>query len=159
MTRAAWRAGVRWIAALLAASLAAAGTATVAAGAASADAQVYAIAKELMCPVCAGQTVAESSSALAAQMRQVIRERVQRGQGKEEILAYFVEQFGEQVLATPPRRGAGLALWLMPAAVLAVGLAILQRFVSRHRRPGRAAPPPPTPLDAARIAAELRDMD
>lgn len=127
--------------------------------AASPEDQVYAIARELMCPVCAGQTVAESSSALAVQMRQVIRERLRQGQTRDEILAYFVAQFGEQVLANPPKRGGGLFLWLMPPALLGVGLALLQAFIRRHRGLARPRFSPPTPPEAARIARELGDMD
>lgn len=125
----------------------------------SLDDQVYAIAGELMCPVCAGQTVAESNSTLAIQMRQIIRERLQQGQTREQIIAYFVAQFGEHVLATPPRRGSGLLIWLTPLAVLGVGLAVLQRFIRRGPRGARPAPPRPTPQEAERIARELRKMD
>ena len=112
-----------------------------------------------MCPVCAGQTIAESSSTLAVQMRQVIRERLQQGQTREEIIAYFVAQFGEHVLATPPGRGGGLLVWLTPAAALCVGLVVLHRFVRRPHGGAHPAPPHPTPQEAEHIARELREMD
>lgn len=99
------------------------------------DDQVEAIAGELMCLVCEGQTVAESNSPLAAQMRAQIRERVASGQTREEILAYFVAQFGEAVLAAPPKRGAGLALWLSPILALGVGLMMMARYLRRVVRP------------------------
>lgn len=85
---------------------------SVAVAAPSLEDQVNAIAGELMCPVCEGQTVAESNALLARQMRDIIRDRLQRGESREQILTFFVTQFGESVLATPPRRGATLALWL-----------------------------------------------
>ncbi|MGQ0571321.1 MAG: cytochrome c-type biogenesis protein [Armatimonadota bacterium] len=108
------------------------GLACAASAAPTLDDQVYAIAKELMCPVCAGQTVAESSSRLAEQMRGTIRERLRAGQTREEIIAYFVSQFGEGVLAAPPARGSGLLLWLIPPLALGVGAIILQRFIRRN---------------------------
>jgi len=104
------------------------------------DDQVDAIARALMCPVCAGQTVAESNSPLAARMRAEIRQRLQRGETREQILAYFVSQFGEAVLAAPPRRGAGLVLWLAPVAAFAVGLWAMVRFLRRTIRPSTPAP-------------------
>jgi len=127
--------------------------------AASTEDQVYAIARELMCPVCAGQTVAESSSTLAVQMRQIIRERLGQGQTRDQIIAYFVAQFGEQVLASPPRRGGGLLIWLIAPAALCAGFAVLQRFV--RRSPGGARPPrsQPTPRESEEIARQLREMD
>ncbi len=135
----------------------------VAAGYASAapgiEDQVSAIARELMCPVCAGQTVAESSSALAVQMRQIIRERLQQGQTKDEIIAYFVAQFGESVLAVPPRRGSGLLLWLAPPVVLLAGLAVLQRYVRRHQSAAPVPGAPPTREEVEQIARDLREMD
>jgi cytochrome c-type biogenesis protein CcmH len=87
-----------------------------------------------MCPVCAGQTVAESGSALAGQMREIIRARLQQGQTREQIIAYFVEQFGEGVLAAPPRRGTGLWLWLAPPGILVAGALVLGRYVRRQLR-------------------------
>lgn len=102
--------------------------------------QVHGIARELMCPVCAGQTVAESNSQLAVQMRSQIRERVARGETREQILAYFVSQFGEGVLAAPPKRGAGLALWLAPIAAFAVGVVVMVRYLRKITRPGAPQP-------------------
>jgi cytochrome c-type biogenesis protein CcmH len=132
--------------------------AAAASAVASTEDQVYAIARDLMCPVCAGQTVAESSSALAVQMRQIIRERLQQGQSREEIIAYFVAQFGEQVLANPPGRGGGLLLWLTAPVALCVGFVFLQRFV---RRPAAALRqrPPATRGESEEIARQLREMD
>lgn len=97
--------------------------------------QVDAIARELMCPVCAGQTVAESNATLAVQMRAEIRRRLLAGQTREQIIAYFVGEFGESVLAAPPKRGVGLALWLGPVAAFAVGLLVMVRYLRRITRP------------------------
>jgi cytochrome c-type biogenesis protein CcmH len=129
-----------------------------AASAATLDDQVHAIAGELMCPVCAGQTVAESSSALAGQMREIIRTRLRQGQTRQEIIAYFVAELGEGVLATPPRHGRGLWLWLAPPAALAIGLLVLGRTIQRSRST-RRTPPPATADEAERIRRELRALD
>ena len=127
--------------------------------AATLDDQVYAIAGELMCPVCAGQTVAESNSALAGQMRDLIRVRVQQGQTREQIIAYFVGQFGEGVLAAPPRRGSGLWLWLAPPGALVVGLLVLNRYIRRSRPAQRPPLPTPTQAEAEQIRRDLRTLD
>lgn len=88
------------------------------------DDRVYAVARQLMCPVCAGQTVAESDSAVARDMRDVIRAKLQAGETPAAILKFFVGQFGEGVLAEPPRRGLSLLLYLGPPAGVVAGLAI-----------------------------------
>ncbi|HLA24716.1 MAG TPA: cytochrome c-type biogenesis protein [bacterium] len=102
--------------------------------------QVNNIAQELMCPVCAGQTVAESNSTLANQMREQIRVRLRRGETREQILAYFVGQFGESVLAAPPRRGGYLVLWLAPVLAFGLGVFLMIRYLRGMTRP-RPAPP------------------
>lgn len=115
--------------------------APAAAAAPSFEDQVNSIARELMCPVCAGQTVAESNSQLAVQMREEIRQRLRRGETREQIVAYFVGQFGESVLAAPPRRGGYLALWLAPVLAFALGVVLMIRYLRGLTRP-RASPPP-----------------
>jgi len=128
------------------------------------DDQIQAIANELMCPVCAGQTVAESGAQLAVQMRAIIRERLQQGQNREQIIAYFVAQFGEGVLAAPPRRGLGLLLWLSLPIAVGIGIFVLLKVVRRSATggsaaPARSAPRPPTPEEAERIERELREFE
>ncbi|MGH2403772.1 MAG: cytochrome c-type biogenesis protein, partial [bacterium] len=116
------------------------------------------IARELMCPVCGGQTVAESGSQLAEQMRAIIRERLTAGETRDEIIAYFVGQFGEGVLAAPPPRGGGLAVWLVPPAALGIGLILLRRFI-RRRGPTDEPAPPPEPFEVEQIRRDLRELD
>lgn len=96
------------------------------------DERVRAVASQLMCPVCEGRTVAESTSELAAQMRAVIREKLARGESEEAVLAYFVDRYGPSVLAVPPREGAGWVLWLAPAVLLGGGVGyVVVRFGRR----------------------------
>lgn len=130
------------------------------------DDRVYAIAGRLMCPVCAGQTVAESDSAVAREMRAVIRAKLLAGETPQAILNFFVGQFGESVLAEPPRRGLSLLLYLGPAAGLAGGLAIavlcIRGWTARAGR-GAAGPAPPSAggadADRARLERELDARD
>ncbi len=95
----------------------------------SLDDRVRAVASRLMCPVCEGRTVADSTSELAAQMRALIRERLARGDSEEEVVRYFVDRYGPSVLAVPPPRGVGVALWALPALVVGAGLTyVVWRF-------------------------------
>lgn len=146
---------------LLLATAAVALLSAVGAAAPTLDDQVYAIAKDLMCPVCAGQTVADSNAQLAVQMREEIRKRLLAGQSREEIVGYFINQFGEGVLAAPPARGTGLVLWLvLPVAFLA-GVMIIRAFLRQNLRAPQpaGAPPPPTREEAEQIVEALRRLD
>jgi len=87
----------------------------------SIDDQVKEIAYLLMCPVCQGQSVGESNSNLAHDMRDIIRKQLDEGKSKEEILAYFVNSYGESILASPPPKGINWLLWLLPGVAIVFG--------------------------------------
>ena len=95
--------------------------------------KVYDISNELMCPVCQGQTVAESNSKLALSMREVIKIKVSNGESKKEILNYFIGQYGETILAKPPIKGFSLLLWLTPPIILIITIIIWIRLVKKNK--------------------------
>ncbi len=125
----------------------------------SLDDRVYAVARQLLCPVCAGQTVAESDATVAKEMRAIIREKLLAGETPEQILRYFVGQFGEGVLAEPPRHGVSLLLYLGPAAALGAGLAIALIAIRRWTRGTPRAPAEGPPVDAAELERLARELD
>lgn len=121
------------------------------------------IARELQCPVCAGQSVADSNSELARQMRAIIEEKVRAGESEEQIRAYFVERYGPGILADPPKSGFTLTLWWVPVVGLAIGAIVLGLFLrerTRVRHP--LSPPGATRADddeLERIAREVLGPD
>lgn len=137
-----------------------------AARAQSLDDRVYAISRQLMCPVCAGQTVAESDATVAREMRAIIRQKLVAGETPDQILRYFVAQFGDGVLAEPPRRGLSVILYLGPLLALAGGLVIATVFIRRWTHaPSPASaqpatdPPPRDPRDRERLDRDLETRD
>ena len=120
------------------------------------------IESEVVCPTC-HTTLDQSSSAVANRMRTFIRARIAAGDTKSEIKRKLVDDFGEQVLASPPKRGFNLLAWVLPPVlVVAAGaiLAVLAVRWSRRRDPAPvddAAPPDPG-LDR-RIDDELARLD
>ena len=101
------------------------------------DDRVYGVARRLMCPVCVGQTVAESDSALAREMKAIIRQKLEAGESPDQILDYFVGQFGERVLAEPRAGGAALLLYAGPPLALIIGVGIAAVYIRRWRRSGQ----------------------
>ena len=89
------------------------------------DQQMRDIAAGLQCPICQGQSVLDSNSQLATQMRQLILEKLEAGESKEAIVKYLIDRYGEGILMDPPKRGFTLGIWLGPVVVLVVGLAIV----------------------------------
>lgn len=90
------------------------------------------LAQQLSCPACAGQSVADSNSAVAESMRAVIADQVARGKSEDEIRDWFAQRYGQQVLRASSRHDS-ILLWGIPslvAAVAAVGAAVTLR--GRH---------------------------
>ncbi len=87
----------------------------------SIDDQTKELSYLLMCPVCQGQSVGESNSNLAHDMRDIIRKQLEAGRSKEEVLAYFVSSYGESILSSPPPKGINWLLWLLPGAGIILG--------------------------------------
>lgn len=104
------------------------------------DAQAHAIAARLRCPVCQNESVADSPAELAAQMRALIRQKLQAGESPEQIIAYFVSKYGDWILLEPPRKGILWLVWVGPLSALLAGLtvagAFLRRAVRHTHQPG-----------------------
>ena len=105
---------------------------------------------ELVCPVCES-TLDTSNAPVALRMKAFIRARIAAGDTKSEIKAALVDQFGESVLAVPPRRGFELVAWLLPLAGLAIGVVVVAALAWHWSR-GRGGDEPADadePLDPA----------
>jgi cytochrome c-type biogenesis protein CcmH len=115
---------------------------------------------EFVCPTCK-TTLDQSDSPIARKMKQMIRTRLAEGATEKQIRAELVAQFGQAVVAEPPKKGFDLLAWLVPLGILAaggVGVGAIAWGWSRRR----ADEPAPAPLDPAlerRLDAELERFD
>ena len=103
------------------------------------------IESEIVCPVCAPETLDQSNSAVAQQMKRFIATRIAAGDTKSEIERKLVADYGEQVLASPPKKGFNLLAWLLPIVGVVAGAAALGALAwrwSRKRGDGPVAGPP-----------------
>ena len=96
--------------------------------------------RELVCPTCE-TTLAVSNAPIADRMRAFIRARIAAGDSKSEIKERLVAEFGEEVLAAPPKRGFSLLAWVLPLAGLGVAAIVLGVLARRWLR-GAPEPPP-----------------
>ncbi len=94
--------------------------------------QVESIALELWCPVCDGQTVGESRSPAAEAMREVIREKLREGWTREQIIEFFVDEYGVSILTAPPARGLSILAWAVPFIGLLAGAYLIRRGVAER---------------------------
>jgi len=127
------------------------------------DDEVNAVAKGLYCPVCENVPLDVCPTQACKQWRETIREKLAVGWEKEQIEEYFVSQYGDRVLATPPATGLNWLVYLLPPLAFIVGAVILGGAV----RSWRPSPQPITqPTDEPtvdpyleRVEEELRRRD
>ena len=106
--------------------------------------EINAVAKELWCPLCNGVRLDNCELQACVQMREVIDQKLVAGENKEQIKAYFAQQYGDVVLGEPAREGFNLVVWIFPILAVVVGLGWLAYLVMtwRKRKPPSAAPVP-----------------
>ena len=83
------------------------------------------LSDELRCPTCQGLSVKDSEAGFSNSIKDKISELMKKGNSDEEILAYFVERYGEWILRSPAKRGFNLVLWILPGAGILIGLFIV----------------------------------
>lgn len=103
------------------------------------------------CPTCDGQSVAESNAAVAATIRQFIRDEINAGASDTDIRDALVQAYGTEVLLNPPSGGVATLVWVLPVLVLVGGAAVVASSITRNR----AASADPSAEDE-QIVAELR---
>ncbi|MGI9611760.1 MAG: cytochrome c-type biogenesis protein [Acidimicrobiales bacterium] len=125
---------VRWVA-VVAAAVGLLLVATIDSGGAETDAErIQRLSDSFACPQCQGESVSESSAAVAATIRDFIAAEVAAGATDEEIRDDLIAGYGGRVLLTPPAEGIASLVWILPVVVLTGGAAAAAAvFAGRER--------------------------
>lgn len=118
------------------------------------DRRVFEIANDLRCPTCVSESVAQSSSPIAREMRSIIQEQLEAGATRSEILGFFQERYGDWILLEPPKRGVHLLVWVLPIVAALGGVILLGVLVRRWQAAGAVAITA-DPDDLARVRSAL----
>lgn len=97
------------------------------------------LSESYACPVCQGQSVAESNAEVARTIRQQIRTEVQQDATDDEIRDTLISQYGGEVLLNPPAEGIGSLVWVLPVLVVVLGAAGVGAAVTGTSVLGREA--------------------
>jgi cytochrome c-type biogenesis protein CcmH len=97
------------------------------------DDQVNAIASQIYCPVCQNITLDVCGTQACAQWRDLIRQQLAQGESMDQIKQYFVQQYGDRVLAVPPRNGFNWTLYVLPPLILLAAVILTANFFRTHR--------------------------
>ena len=113
------------------------------------------VASTIMSPFCKGVTLHDCPSAAAADLRERIEAWADQGWSKDRIIDELESEYGSRIRATPETSGWGLIAWLLPLAILGLGLVtawvLARRWITRPRPESAAI----TSHDHHRIEGEL----
>lgn len=101
------------------------------------EARIKHLESELRCLVCQGQSIAESDSGFAHDIRAEIVTMMNAGKSDPEIIDFLVQRYGDFILFRPPVKSTTALLWAGPLVLLAVGGALMVVLILRQRRAPR----------------------
>ena len=89
------------------------------------------LSKELRCPKCQNQNLADSDAMIAADLKRKVHELVLAGQDKEQVISFMKQRYGDFVYYQPPVNPITIWLWLLP--LLFIVAAIVGLMMSRKK--------------------------
>ncbi len=120
-------------------------------------ARVMDVSADLRCLVCQGQSLADSNSDFAVDMRDQIRDLMETGMSDRDVLDFMMERYGEYVLYKPPLSTKTVLLWFGPILLLVIGVGTL--YFNIHARKKQISEAPLSEEDHRRATELLRRGD
>jgi cytochrome c-type biogenesis protein CcmH len=119
------------------------------------------IEDQLIAPCCWTQPVSQHYSEVAEKIRNEVHEMVAAGKSRDEILDYFVAQYGERILAAPRAKGFNGLVYILPWLALVLGAWLLIILLKKLRAPVPASTPAPLPDSryTSAVEKEMKDLE
>ena len=89
------------------------------------------ISQNIRCLVCQNQSIDESNSELAKDLRVLIKEKVSKGFNNKEIYNYLSRRYGDYILLNPPLKTNTILLWFLPFLILTLGTILMLKFIKK----------------------------
>ena len=89
------------------------------------------LSKGIRCLVCQNQSIDDSDSDLAKDLRRIIRKKIIQGDTDDEITQYLVDKYGNFILMKPPLYQDTYILWISPLLLMLVGITIMYFTLKR----------------------------
>ena len=83
------------------------------------------ISKNIRCMVCQNQSIDDSSSPIARDLRILIRSKIEEGSQDKEIYKFLTERYGDFILLKPPLKSNTIALWFLPFIFFVIGVFVI----------------------------------
>ena len=100
------------------------------------EARARHLQRQFFCLICAGESVDESNSSFATDVRRLVREQIAEGRTDKQIQDFFVARYGPAILTKPPVEPATWLLWLGPFGVLAIAGGVAWVTIKRAGKAG-----------------------
>ncbi|WP_353286284.1 cytochrome c-type biogenesis protein CcmH [Wolbachia endosymbiont (group A) of Crataerina pallida] len=84
----------------------------------------------IRCPICSGESLSESGSQIAYDMREAIRKKINDGYTDEEIISELKNSYGNSIIIVPPIKSSTYILWFIPLTTLLIGCFLIQRYIN-----------------------------
>lgn len=94
------------------------------------------LTKELRCPKCQNQNIADSDAVVAKDLRDKVHQLVNEGQSKDQVIDYMIDRYGYFVHYEPPVTAATIVLWVLPLAIIVLGFGFV---IVRQKKSARKA--------------------
>ena len=91
------------------------------------------IGQNIRCLVCQNQSIDDSSSQIAQDLRILIKEKIETGSTDKEIYEYLSNRYGDYILLNPPLKTNTILLWFLPFIILILGLFLIMKILKKSR--------------------------
>lgn len=93
---------------------------------------------ELRCLVCQNQTLADSGSGLADDLRLEVKRMLEEGLSDQQIFTFMSDRYGDFVLYNPPVKPRTWLLWFGPFVLLIGGLIGIRQVVRANNKTAKS---------------------
>jgi cytochrome c-type biogenesis protein CcmH len=96
------------------------------------DARVKKITLELRCMTCQNQSVYDSESEFAKDIKKIVEEKFKEDLEEKEIKLFLTERYGEYILLKPYFNSKNLLLWLFPFIIVIFSMFIFLKNIKKN---------------------------
>ena len=89
--------------------------------------------KQIRCVKCTSESIYESKSVIAQDLRHLVRQRIEAGDKTQDIFNYLQSRYGDEILMKPPFNRRTQPLWYLPAGFFLLGCAVLSLVLRKFR--------------------------
>ena len=93
------------------------------------------ISKNIRCLICQGQSIDDSNSDFAINIKYVILKKLNEGSSEDEIYDFLKSKYGDWIVYKPEFKLYNLLLWLIPYFIFLIGgILIYQKIFKKNEK-------------------------